>query len=153
MSPERMEGVDLMQAHDEKFPQSASGSLYPTHYVVGVIDDVREAERAEQAFRNAGYDSSTLRLFGGREAVEKAQELEAQKNWVQHLLSGFQNAPEATSYQQEAQRGHNILNVRANSHQEVEHIRDLLVQFHAHMITFFGPWSVEDLSSRDTRQQ
>jgi hypothetical protein len=148
-----MKGVDLVQAHDENFPQSASGSLYPTHYVVGIIDDVREAEQAEQAFRNAGYDSGTLRLFEGREAVEKAQELEAQKNWLQRLLSGLQDAPNETIFQQEAQRGHSILKIRANSRQEVEYIRDLLVQFHAHTITFFGPWSVEDLPLGDTRPE
>ena len=144
-----------MQAHDEKFPQSASGSLYPTHYVVGVIDDVREAEQAERAFKDAGYDASMLRLFKGREAVEKTQELEAQKSRWQQFLSSFQDATDETGvsvYQQEAHQGHNILNVRADSRQEIENIRDLMTQFHAHAIKFFGPWSVEDLPPRDTRK-
>lgn len=140
-----------MQAHDEKFPQSASGALYPTHYVVGVIDDLREAEHAEQAFKDAGYDPCGIRLFEGGKAVEKAQELEIQKNWLQQILSSFQDTTDETGvsiYQKEARQGHNILNVRADSRQDVEHIRDLMARFHAHAMKYFGPWSVEDLPPR-----
>lgn len=140
-----------MQAHDERFPQSPGGSLYPTHYVVGVIDDLREAEQAEQAFKDAGYDAGGIRLFEGQEAVEKAQKLEEQKNWLQQFLSSFQDTTDETGvsiYRKEAHRGHNILNVRADSRQEVESIRDLMTQFHAHALKYFGPWSVEDLPPR-----
>ncbi len=39
-------------AHDSNFPQRPSGVIYPKNYVVGVINDPQEAERAVQALQS-----------------------------------------------------------------------------------------------------
>ena len=76
----------MTQAHDPKFPQTPSGALYPTHYVVGVIDNLQEARQAVRAFKDAGYDADEIRLMEGQEVLDKAQELDENKNWLQRVL-------------------------------------------------------------------
>lgn len=120
------------QAHDPQFPQSSSGMLYPKNYVVGIIDDVQDAR---QAFKAAGYTTDEVRLMESQEAQQKIQELEHEKNWLQHILSSFQDTTDETSarvYQAAARAGKQILHVRANSQQEVDKISALMQSYHAH---------------------
>ena len=146
----------MTQAHDPKFPQTAGGSLYPTNYVVGVIDDLQEAQQAEQAFKQAGYDAQKIRLMEGHEATEKVQELEEGKNWFQHFLSSFQNSTDETGsdvYQLAAQQGKQILHVRADSQADVDKISALMMRYHAHAVKFFGSWSVSDIPPQSLPKQ
>jgi hypothetical protein len=138
----------MTQAHDPKFPQTPGGSLYPKNYVVGIIDDLQEAQEAEQAFKQAGYDAQNIRLMESHEAVEKAQDLEEGKNWFQRFLSSFQNTTDETGsdiYQRAAQQGKQILHVRADSQEDVDKISALMMRYHAHAVKFFGTWSVADV--------
>ena len=138
----------MTQAHDPKFPQSASGSLYPKNYVVGVIDDHQAARQATQAFRNAGYKTEEVRLMEGQEVLQKAKELDEQKNWLQRLLSSFQDTTDETGasvYLREARAGKHVLHVRADAPEEVDKISALMQRYGAHTVKFFGTWSVADL--------
>lgn len=144
----------MTQAHDPKFPQSASGSLYPKNYVVGVIDDLQEAQRAKQAFQNAGYTADEIRLMESGEAVQKSQELEEEKNPFQRFFSSFQTKTDETGahiYLLEARKGGHILHVRADSEDEVEKIAKLMRSYHGHTIKYFGPWSVADIPPQGTQ--
>ncbi len=144
-----------MQAYHPKFPQTAVGSLYPTNYIVCVIDDLKEAEQAVQDFQDAGFDISTVRLMNARETLEKIRELEQHKNVFQRFFSSFQGATDETGaeiYGLEARQGHHILFVRACapsvhtcSTREIGLIRNILGRHHARTIKFFGTWSVEDI--------
>lgn len=141
----------MAQAHDPKFLQTFSGAIYPVNYVVAVIDDLWEAQQAAQAFIEAGYDVSDVRLMNSQEALEKIHTLETGRNWLQRFLASFQGTTDetgATVYKFEAQKGHHILHIYANNADEVEKIRDILEVYHAHTIKFFGQWSVEDLPPR-----
>ncbi len=138
----------MTQAHDPNFPQAASGSLYPKNYVVGVIDDLQEAQKAEQGFIAAGYDAETIRLMESNEMVQKVEELDNKKNPFQRFFASFQSQTDETGahvYQQEAEKGRHILHVRANSEDQVEKIATLMTRYHAHTIKFFGSWSVADI--------
>lgn len=138
----------MTQAHDPKFPQTPSGSLYPKNYVVGVIDDHQAARQATQAFRDAGYDAEEVRLMEGNEVLQKAQELDEHKNWLQRLLSSFQDRTDETGarvYEREARAGKHVLHVRADSPDEVDKISALMQRYGAHTVKFFGTWSVADV--------
>lgn len=138
----------MTQAHDPKFPQTPSGSLYPKNYVVGVIDNLQAAQQAVQAFRNAGYEAEEIRLMEGNEMLQKTRELDEQKNWLQRLLSSFQDKTDETGayvYQREARAGKHILHVRADSPEEVDKISGLMQRYGAHTVKFFGTWSVADV--------
>lgn len=145
----------MTQAYHPKFPQTASGSLYPINYVVSVIDNLDEARQALQAFKDAGYDADTVRLMSSQEALEKLEELEQQKNFFQRFLSSFQDATDDTGidvFTVEAKQGNNLLfvracgaSVRACAPEEIAQIRDILGRYHARIIKFFSPWWVEDV--------
>jgi len=145
----------MAQAYHPQFPHTPIGSLYPTNYVVCVIDNLQEAQQAAQAFNAAGYDASTTRLMESQEALTKIQELESRKNRFQRFFSSFQAITDETGadvYRSEARQGHHILFVRACasairtcSLDEIQQISKLMEQFHAHAIKFFGFWAVEDL--------
>jgi len=141
----------MNQADNPKFPQTIVGSLYPTNYVVAVIDNLEEAQLAEQAFRERGYAIGASRLMSSQEALAKISELEQKKNSLQRFLSSFQAATDETGadiYQFEAKLGHHIFYVRALSQREIDQIRDLLADYHAHTLKFFGLWSVMDIPPR-----
>lgn len=145
----------MTQAYHPKFPQTATGSLYPINYVVSVIDNVDEARQALQAFTDAGYDSNTVRLMTSQEALDKLQELDHQKNFFQRFVSSFQDATDDTGidvFTFEAKQGNNLLfvracgaSLRACSPAEIKQIRDILGRYHARTIKFFSPWWVEDV--------
>lgn len=142
----------MTQAQDSQFPQSPSGSWYPKGYVVGVIDGLQEAQEARQAFRKAGYTAEEIRLMESKETLQKAQELEEDKNPLQRLLSSFQDTTDETGahiYQLEAQKGNHILYVRADREEEVDKIAALMQCYHAHAVKYFGSWSVADIPPRD----
>ena len=146
----------MTQAYDPKFPQSASGALYPKNYVVGIIDDLQEARQAVQAFKQAGYDADEIRLMESGEVVERAQKTEEQKNPLQRVLSSFQDTTDETGahiYQAAARQGKHVLHVRADSQEEVDKISALMQQYHAHAVKFFGPWSVADVPPQSVPQE
>lgn len=152
----------MTHAYHPQFPHNPIGSLYPINYVVGVIDDLQEAQKAAQAFNNAGYDASTTRLMESQEAIAKLQELEGRKNRFQRFFSSFQATTDETGadiYRFEARQGHHILfvracasTIRACSLGEIQQISTLMERFHAHAIKFFGFWAVEDLPPQNTPQ-
>jgi hypothetical protein len=145
----------MTQAYHPKFPQTASGSLYPINYVVSVIDNLDEARQALQAFTDAGYDANTVRLMTSEEALEKLRELNRQKNFFQRFVSSFQDATDDTGtdvFIYEAKQGNHLLfvracgaSLRACAPAEIQQIRDILGRYHARTIKFFSPWWVEDI--------
>lgn len=145
----------MAQAYNPKFPQTMVGSLYPTNYIVCVIDDLQEAMQAVEAFQTAGFDTSTIHLMKASETLEKIQELGQRKRAFQRLFSSFQDANDETGtevYHLAAKEGHHILYIRAcapsvrtSSIREIGLIREILGRYQAHTIKFFGTWSVEDI--------
>src|SRR5437899_5450127 len=108
--------MHMTQAFHPKFPQTATGSLYPINYVVCVMDNLDEARQAVQAFMDAGYDANTVRLMDSQEALAKLDELDRQKNAFQRFVSSFQDATDDTGidvFRFEAKQGHHLLFVRA----------------------------------------
>lgn len=146
----------MTKAYDPKFPQTTSGALYPKNYVVGIIDNHQEAQQAAQAFREAGYDASEVRLMEGHDVLQKAQQLEEEKNWLQRFLSSFQDSSDETGahiYQVAAKQGKHVLHIRANSPEDVDKISALMQRYHAHTVKFFGSWSVADIPPQSVPEQ
>jgi len=138
----------MTQAHDSTFPQSASGSWYPKDYVVGVLNDLQEAQRAQQALEEAGYTAENIRLMESTEAVQKNRDLEKEQNPLQRFFSSFQDKTDETGahvYLVEAQKGHHILYVHADTQEDVEKIAALMRRYHGHTMKFFSSWSVADI--------
>jgi hypothetical protein len=82
------------------------------------------------------------------EAVQKARDLEEEKNPLQHFFSSFQGTTDETGahvYLLEAHKGNHLLYVHADTEEQVDEIAALMQRYHAHTIKFFGALSVADI--------
>lgn len=148
----------MEQVDRPKFSQTFVSSLYPTSYIVCVIDNLEEAQRAVQALSQASYQESVVRLMDAQAALTKIQELERKRTVLQRLFASPQDVTDEASietYRAEAKQGHQILYVRADapsmrshSTKEVREILNILEAHQAHTVKFFGNWAVEDLPLR-----
>ncbi len=138
------------KAQDPNFPfNNVIGIPYPKHYVVGVIDNLQEAEKAVQALRNAGYDGENIRLYRRQEVVQLAQDQEKKQNILTRLAIALDEDEdvEVQFFEEEACRGHHLLHVYAPTAVLVDRARDIFVAYHAHTIKYFGSWAIADLPS------
>ena len=138
------------KAHDLNFPyNNVLGIPYPKHYVVGVIDDLQEAEKAAQALRNAGYDDEDIRLYHSQEVVQLAQDHEKKQNILTRFAIALDEDEdvEVRFLEEEARRGHHLLHVYTPTSELVDRARGIFAAYHAHTIKYFGSWAIADLPS------
>ena len=140
---------------DQQFPVTPSGGMYPKDYVVAVFDDLQDAEKAVQALRKAGFGVEDIRLLRGQELVARFQNVEnveKKQNPLSRLTGAFQGAEEGAdtaAYLEEARKGHSILNVYAGNTERAEQISNILTRYRAHLIKYYGNWTITDLPTRD----
>ena len=124
---------------------------YPLHRVVGVIDTLQEAEQAVQALQAAGYRTQDIRLIQSQEFIAGVREWKRQKSPLARTVAIFLASDDegfpGDLYLSEAEQGHAILGVRLSTSEQVNHVRDILVNYHAHLIKYFGRGAIEDLPS------
>ncbi len=128
-----------------------SGALYPNNYVIAVIDNPQDAEKAVQTLRDAGYGSEDIRLFRGQELVEMLQEKEQKQGVMDRIASAFlrgsDDGDDLQKYVEEARKGHSVINVYERKSENANHIRDILAPFHAHTIKHFGTWTITNIQT------
>ncbi|HLV97418.1 MAG TPA: hypothetical protein VKT82_01965 [Ktedonobacterales bacterium] len=133
------------------------GDWHTEHYVAGVIDDLDEAEQARSALEQAGWKADEVRLFRGKPAVQKIEQIEAERSLPERLAATVRGAtsdegPISEVYETEAEQGHQILAVYAHDPAEVERARRILAAHQAHALEYFGSWVITDLPAQeDTR--
>lgn len=141
-------------AYDPNFPMRRSGAIYPRQYVMGVIDDLQEAERAVQAFREAGYAPAHVRLFYSEAIIAHAREIAQHRTPWQRLVRvwqlGTDEGADTRVCLEEALRGHHTLFVYAPTARQVEQVHSLMVTYHAHHIKHFGTWTITDFPAELT---
>src|SRR5947209_14727850 len=132
---------------EREFPLTQPGAGYPKHYVMAVIDDVKEAQDAVQALRNADIPAEDIRLFERHEIIEYAEHTERTRSLRSRIADVFQaitsdEDAHVLIYVEEALRGHAILNVYASTSGQAERVKDILVDHHARTIKYFGRWAI-----------
>ncbi len=139
---------------DTNFPYTSLGVPYPKHYVVGVIDDLQEAERAVQALLQVGFTATDIRLRTGQEVLEVRREHDEQKpKLLTRIVETINDASsddelnETDVYAEEASEGHNILNVYARTSDQITSAQNVLAAHYAHTIKYFGDWTITELPS------
>ena len=124
---------------------------YPLHRLVGVIDTLQEAERAVRALQDAVYHTQDIHLISGQEFMAGVREWEQQKSplvkTVEIFLASYDEGFPRDTYLHEAEQGHAILSMRLSTSEQMNQVRDILVNFHAHQIKCFGRWAITDLPS------
>jgi nucleotide-binding universal stress UspA family protein len=132
---------------EREFPLTRPGAVDPMHYVMAVIDEVKEAQDAVQALRNADIPAEDIRLFERHEIIESAEHTERTRSLRSRIADVFQaitsdQDAHVLIYVEEALRGHAILNVYAPTSGQVERVKDILVDHHARIIKYFGRWAI-----------
>jgi hypothetical protein len=139
----------MAKDRDENFPVASSGNVNPKNYVVAVIDDQKEAEKVEQALREAGFGSNDIRVMRGKELLDRQHDVEQdekKQNVFSRLAGAFGEGAEeggdTATYMQEARKGHVILNVYAGKAEQADKISAILAKYHARLIKYYGNWSI-----------
>ncbi len=145
------EETDKIQAATEtqerEFPLTRPGDIYPRHYLMAVIDRVKEAQEAIQALHDAGIPTEDIRLFERHEIIEYAEHTERTRSLRSRIADVFQaitsdEDAHVLIYVEEALRGHAILNVYTSTPEQAERVKDILVDHHARNIKYFGRWAI-----------
>jgi hypothetical protein len=126
------------------------GAWYPKDYIVSVVDDFDEAERAAEALRKAGFPAADVRLFRSEEIVGALRAIGAHRNVLQRIGAAIQR--EVTEeglankeYDEDAMAGRHILTVMAVEAEEIERARKVLVEHGARRIMHYKRWTITDL--------
>lgn len=138
----------MSNMEDTLFTPAAHRLGESASWVVGVIDDLAEADRAGRAAREAGYSEDEIVVLHGPDAVNLRQ-AKGRRNpvykaytWLARALTDPGTAePEYTA---EAKQGHSIVSIRAEEPDEVDRAVRLLDEFHAHRVKHFGRWVLTD---------
>jgi nucleotide-binding universal stress UspA family protein len=135
------------ETQEREFPLTRPGAAYPKHYLMAVIDDVKEAQDAVQALQNADIPAEDIRLFEKHEILEYAEHTERTRSLRSRIADVFQaitsdEDAHVLIYVEEALRGHAILNVYASTSEQAERVKDILVEYHARTIKYFGRWAI-----------
>ncbi len=124
---------------------------YPIHRVVSVIDTLQEAEQAVHALQDAGYHAQDIHLISSQELIAGIREWKQRENpWsqaVEIFLASYDDGFPGETYLDEAEQGYAILSVRLSTSEQMNQIRDILVNYHAHQIKYLGRWAITDLPS------
>ena len=116
------------------------GTYYPTGYVVAVVDDRDQANRAVQALRSAGVPTDQVRVMSGDEVLAIDREFKESQSFGQRL-GGMLAADEGEAVQQyveAAQRGHALVTVPAPELAEAQRINGVLAEHGAHGVRHYG---------------
>ncbi len=138
------------------FTHSSLGAWDPEGCLVCVIDEPEEATRAVAALLNTGFTAEDVRLFLGEEglAFEGAPHWQGiPKRVFFFLINLTDDAAFEREYREEARHGRTILMVHAPQEDQCNQARELLNDYHARAVKYYGPWVVRGLdwpSSRPT---
>lgn len=133
------------------FPPAAHRAGEEPNWVVSIIDDPEEADRAATALRTAGIPDDDVMVLHGQQALDVAQAKEDAKNPISKVLSAWGRAStdpgtSEEEYLEAARQGHSLVNVRAESPEDVRRAREVLLAHHGRHVKHFGKWVSTDLS-------
>lgn len=132
------------------FPPASHTLGERVNWVIGVIDDPAEADRAAQAARAAGFAEGDVLVFQGREALAEKHVKDEARNPLERAFAAVAETmtdPGAyeDAYLAEARRGHSLVNIHAGSPEEIERALGVLQAHHAHLVKHFGRWMTTEL--------
>jgi uncharacterized membrane protein len=145
-------GHALGAAEPEGVFNRSFGRWYPTDFVVALVDDPAQAERAAAALATAGFPQADIAY---RESAQVLQQVEAsrrQEGTVRRLVGSIQEhlATEGQmgrQFLEAAQRGNTIIAVRAETPERVAAAQQALRGQGARSLHHFGRWTVTNLSA------
>jgi hypothetical protein len=132
--------------HDE---QRHDAIHYPTDHLAAVLRDGREAERAVQDLRDAGFDD--VEVFDGPHALQAITAKEQKANplaraWERLSIQGSDEADARQEALEALREGHAMVMVYATPGAPMDQAEGILKAHQAHALRYFGRWTITDLS-------
>jgi hypothetical protein len=140
------------QEIDEQVPISSERAFpaasFPRQYVHCVVNDLRYAVEAVYALRAAGYDAGNIHVMASWDYVEAVERRYQRQNCLTRILTlilSFLDEDFAEVYLRAAQQGKPVLMVRLSDREQMEQVRNVLADHHAHLIKYVDTWTVTTL--------
>lgn len=145
-----IEDTQREEMEQTPFPPASHTLGERANWVIGVVDDPAEADRAAQAARKAGFPEGDVLVFHGREALAEKQVKDEERNPLQRAFAAVAETmtdPGAyeDAYLAEAARGRSLVNIHADTPGEIERALGVLRAYHAHLVKHFGRWTTTEL--------
>ncbi|MBA3948061.1 MAG: hypothetical protein H0X37_26370 [Herpetosiphonaceae bacterium] len=120
----------------------------PKNHVIGVIEQLQEAEQAVQALQNAGHAAQDILLIPSQTFIEAIQQRRQQTSSFKRATHAFLVSSDdgfpAELYLEQAQRGAQVLAVYASTREQADQIVHALHAYHVHHLKYFSPWTTND---------
>lgn len=138
------------EPQEREFPLTRPGAVNPHHYIMAVIDEVKEAQDAVRALQKADIPAEDIHLFERHKIIEYVEHTEQTRSLRASIADVFEaffsdDDAHVLIYVEEALRGHAVLNVYAPTSEQVERVKDILADHHARNIKYFGRWAISVL--------
>jgi hypothetical protein len=124
---------------------------YPTNRVVGIIDDVGDAQAALRDLKTAGFTAAQVRVLTGKEGAHRIDVKGDKHASLAHIvrstqkLLGDEEIQDAARYEQELLAGHFGISVAAHDEEDRNKVRQILKSHHGHFINFYGRWATQNM--------
>jgi hypothetical protein len=122
------------------------GTFYPTGYITAVTHGRPQAEAAQTALQEAGFDD--IRIWSAEDVQARHQAFLSQRSMIQRISAAFAADEKLVldDYLQAAEEGHTFLTVHIPDEAQVNQARDILVAHHAHQMHYYSPIGITDLT-------
>ncbi len=123
----------------------------PTNYVIGVIDQLHEAEQAVQTLQSTGYAAQDILLIPSQDFIEAIQQRRQQTSSFTRAVHAFSVSSDegfpADLYLQQARQGSHMLAVYASTGEQAQQIAQELRAYPVHHLKYFSQWAITDFPS------
>lgn len=125
------------------------GEGYPSHQVIGVIDNVEATQAAIDAVTRMSIADELIDIVCDTVREEQLAEYQAEHPWrarVNHILTSISNESELLEqYNEMLSRGRLIVRVKVDNEKQAEAVADAMQKQGGHFINYFGPQVITTL--------
>jgi hypothetical protein len=124
------------------------GEFYPLDDIVAVVDDQATGERARQALVEAGIPADDIDLIDGAWFIERGRQIKGSRTFAEKLgsLLASEERSYVEEYEEEAQNGHSLMAVHAESEEIAEQARKVLASHGARRMRHYRPHIIQELA-------
>ena len=140
-------------ASEKQRQQNSDFIPYPTNKVVGIIDDVGDAQAALRGLKTAGFAAAQIRVLTGEEGAHRIDVKGDEHGRLAQIvrstqkLLGDDEIQDAARYEQELFAGHFGIGVVVHDEEDRDKVRQILKAHHGHFINFYGRWTMENMDA------
>jgi hypothetical protein len=136
------------------FPLSSHGKLDVTGWVIGVVDDGKDAVAIARAVEAAGFPADHIVVETGAAALLQLQTRQVSSRQDGLLARAFESIEEAfegreparQAFASEAQRGHTFVGVHMQQEDQIDTLRNIYVEYGSHTVYVFRPTGIGQLA-------